>query len=108
MFKKDDEHQINVYHEVGGTQQDFSYVDMIKALIDTRKLEEPEISGGFTEAEIKSIKSMVTLINKTISTIQEPEEWLGSEQSLPADATMSRLKRVVLGSATSFGYRSIK
>ena len=73
VFKKDDEHQINVLHEVDGKQKDFSYVDMIKALIDSRKLEEPEISDGFTEAEIKSIKSMVTLINDEISAIRESD-----------------------------------
>jgi hypothetical protein len=72
VFKKDEDHQISVFHEVDGKQQDFSYVDMIKALIDSRKLDEPDISEGFTEAEIKSIKSMVAHINKEISTNKEP------------------------------------
>lgn len=73
IFKKDENHQISVFHQVNGDQQDFSYVDMIKALIESRKLEEPDISEGFTDAETKSINSMVTLINKEISTINQPD-----------------------------------
>ncbi len=78
VFKKDKEHQISVFHEVDGKQQDFSYVDMIKALIKSKKLDEPDISEGFTGAEIKSIKSMVTLINKELSAINEPDLTSGS------------------------------
>ncbi len=73
VFKKDEDHQISVFHEVDGNQQDFSYVDMIKALINSKKLDEPDISDGFTDAEIKSIKSMVALINKEISAKKEPD-----------------------------------
>ena len=74
VFKKDEDHQISVFHEVDGNQQNFSYVDMIKALIKSRELEEPDISEGFTDAETKSIKSMVTFINKEISAAGEPHE----------------------------------
>ncbi len=73
VFKKDKDHQISVFHEVDGNQQDFSYVDMIKALISSKKLDEPHISGAFTDAEITSIKSMVALINNEISAIKEPD-----------------------------------
>jgi len=79
VFKKDDkEHQISVFHEIDGEQREFSYVDMIKALIKSRKLDEPEISEGFIEAEIKSIKSMVIRINKQISAIDKPVVTPGS------------------------------
>jgi hypothetical protein len=78
VFKKNKEQQISVFHEVDGEQQDFSYVDMIKALIKSKKLDEPDISEGFAEAEIKSIKSMVTLINKEISAINESDLTSGS------------------------------
>lgn len=78
VFKKNEEQQISVFHEVDGKQQDFSYVDMIKALIKSRKLDEPDISEGFTDAETKSIKSMVTLINKEVSEIKEPDLTSGS------------------------------
>ena len=33
VFKKNEDHQISVFHDVVGNQRDFSYVDMIKALI---------------------------------------------------------------------------
>ena len=66
VFKKDENSQISVFQKGDGREQDFSYEDMIKALIESRKMEEPEISKGFTDAEIKSINSMVTLINEEI------------------------------------------
>jgi len=44
---------------------------MIKALIKSKIMELPEISGRFADAEIKSITSMVTFINKEISATEE-------------------------------------
>ena len=70
-FKKDEESQISVFHVIDGQEQEFSYVDMIKALIKSRKMAQPEISEGFTEAEIKSIHSMTSFINKELSTTEE-------------------------------------
>lgn len=67
VFKKDEECQITVLQVVNGQERNFSYVDMIKALIESKKMDVPEIPDGFTEAEIKSINSMVTYINKEIS-----------------------------------------
>lgn len=71
VFKKDEERQISVFLVVDGREQEFSYVDMIKALIESKKMEPPEISEGFTEAEMSSINSMVSFINKEISTTDE-------------------------------------
>ena len=73
IFKKDEESQISVVQNIDGTEQDFSYVDMIKALIESKKMEEPEISEGFTEAETTSIKRMVEFINKEIEEIKEED-----------------------------------
>lgn len=67
-FKKDEENQIKVFSIANGTEQAFSYVEMIKALIESKVMEEPEVSGNFTDAEIKSIKSMAAFINKEIVT----------------------------------------
>jgi hypothetical protein len=72
VFKKDKESQISVFQVVDGHEKEFSYIDMIKALIDSRKMEPPEISDGFTESEISSINSMATFINKEISTTDDP------------------------------------
>lgn len=71
VFKKDNNSQISVFQVINCKEQDFSYVDMIKTLIETKVMEEPDISEGFTEAEIKSIKSMVSFINKEISMTDE-------------------------------------
>lgn len=70
-FKKNKDSQISVFQMVDGHEQGFSYVDMIKALIESKVMEEPDISDGFTDAEAKSINSMVTFINKEISTTDE-------------------------------------
>ena len=73
MFKKDEDSQISVFQIADGHEQDFSYVNMIKALIESRVMEKPDISDGFTDAEVKSINSMVAFINKEISTTKEPD-----------------------------------
>jgi hypothetical protein len=73
IFKKDKECQISVFQVVNGHEQEFSYVDMIKALIESKKMDVPEISADFTDAEIKSINSMVTFINKAISATEESD-----------------------------------
>jgi hypothetical protein len=73
VFKKDENCQIKVFQIANGHEHEFSYVNMIKALIEERKMDVPEISDGFTDAEIKSINSMVTFINKEISTTEESD-----------------------------------
>lgn len=66
VFKKDEKSQISVFQNIDGKEQEFEYVDMIKALIATKEMEEPEISEGFTDAEITSINRMVEFINKEV------------------------------------------
>ena len=79
IFKKDEDSHISVVQDIDDTEQDFSYVDMIKALIESKKMEEPEISEGFTEAETTSIKRMVEFINKEI---EEKEEDATTEDTM--------------------------
>lgn len=67
-FKKDAESKISVFQKVGNQEKEFSYIDMIKSLIDTKVMEQPEISGEFTAAEITSINNMTKFINDEIST----------------------------------------
>ncbi len=88
IFKKDEESQISVVQDVDGTEQDFSYVDMIKALIESKKMEEPEISEGFTEAEITSIKRMVELINEEV---EEKEEDAPTEDTVDESTDIDEL-----------------
>jgi hypothetical protein len=71
IFKKDDKSQITVFQNIEGNKQKFSYVDMIKSLIELKKMEEPEISDGFTDTEVASIKRMVEFINKEVSSTDE-------------------------------------
>ena len=66
VFKKDKDSQISVFQEIKKKEKDFSYVEMITDLIKTKKMENPDISDGFSDEEIKSIRSMVKLINETI------------------------------------------
>ena len=73
IFKKDEESQISVVQDINGQKQEFSYVDMIKALIESKEMEEPEISEGFTEAETTSIKRMVEFINQEIEEKKEED-----------------------------------
>ncbi len=74
IFKKDDESNISVVQVIDGDEQKFDYVDMIKALIESKELEEPEIEGGFTDAEEASIKRMVEFINAEVSTDEDEDE----------------------------------
>lgn len=69
VFRKDEEAQITVLQRVGGKEKSFSYVDMINSLLKSQELDEPEIADGFTEAEKKSINSMVRLINEKLASI---------------------------------------
>ncbi len=71
VFKKDEDSRISVFQKVDDQEKDFSYVDMIKMLIDTKNMEEPEVSADFSEAEIKSINSMVKYINAEISPTED-------------------------------------
>ena len=73
-FKKDEENQIRVFRIVDGTEKDFSYVEMIKTLIESRVMEEPEVSGNFTDAERKSIKDMTSFINREIAPTSDLDE----------------------------------
>jgi hypothetical protein len=71
VFKKNEKHAISVFQSIDGQEKEFSYVDMVKYLIESRKMDEPEISSGFGQAEIKSINRMVEFINKQISLADE-------------------------------------
>ncbi|USF86408.1 hypothetical protein [Candidatus Endoriftia persephonae] len=74
VFSKDEAHQIVVFNCFDGEKKEFSYVDMIKVLIQSQHLEEPEVSEGFSEAEVNSIKSMVSFINKEVSLIDQSND----------------------------------
>lgn len=72
VFRRDPEGQIIVRQIVDGDEHDFSYVEMIQALIKSKQMDAPEIADGFSDAEIKSINSMVAFINKEVSQTLNP------------------------------------
>lgn len=67
IFKKDEGSHIQVFQEIEKEQKEFSYEDMIKNLIQCKKLENPEISNDFSDNETKSIMSMIQHINNEIA-----------------------------------------
>lgn len=67
IFRKNEASEISVTQKDAEAEIAFSYVDMIKELIASPVMEEPEVLGNFTEAERGSIKSMTTFINQAIA-----------------------------------------
>lgn len=67
LFNKDEDSRIYVTQNINGEESDFSYVDMINSIIESKKMEEPDISDDFTEEEKNSINNMVKLINNKIA-----------------------------------------
>lgn len=66
QFKKNENNDISVVEICEGVEKEFSYVEMIKSLIDGKSLETEKISDKFSEPEKKSIGSMIQLINNEI------------------------------------------
>jgi len=71
IFKKDDNLNVTVFRKKGKTETEFSYVEMIKELIKTGKLDRPSTVGDFTDAEKESIQSMTEFINRELEALDE-------------------------------------
>lgn len=67
VFNKNEKLEISVHSQSGKNKAEFSYINMVKELIKEEKLELPELIGEFTEAEKKSIYSMVEDINLEVA-----------------------------------------
>jgi len=67
VFNKNEDLEISVTQKNGNEIKEFNYVEMIKDLIHTKNLEEPEMVGDFTDSEIGSIKAMIQHINTDVS-----------------------------------------
>lgn len=72
-FSKREDGEIVVAQVNDKEESQFSYIEMIKSLINTGKLDAPEIVGDFSEPEIASIKSMFGFINKEVDTFKNPQ-----------------------------------
>ncbi len=74
VFRKNEELEISVHKKSGDSNIEFSYIDMIKELISTQKLDAPELEGEFSEAEKESISSMIEHINDEVANFYSDED----------------------------------
>lgn len=74
VFSKNKELEVSVHKKSGDSRSDFSYIDMIKGLIKTKKLDDPDLDGEFSDAEKGSINSMVKHINVEIASFYSDED----------------------------------
>lgn len=65
-FEKKDPQTIDVKINHEENIQDFDYVAMLKGLLKCGTLDEAELKGDFSDAEKKSIASMVKHLNECI------------------------------------------
>lgn len=66
-FSKDDQDEIVVKMSTSTIQEDFSYVEMIKNLLNNNEFDETEFSGDFSDDEKSRIETMLSSINESIS-----------------------------------------
>jgi len=67
IFKKNDKHEISVLSSNGEEEAEFNYIDMIKNLINLKKMDEPEFDGEFSDSEKESVLSMIGHINQEVT-----------------------------------------
>lgn len=71
VFKKNGEMNISVLFKDGVNESQFDYIIMIKDLISTKKLEDPEFEGDFSDAEKDSVRDMIKNINREVKVFCE-------------------------------------
>lgn len=67
VFRKNEKQEISVLSKDGDNIAEFNYIDMIKNLINVKRLEEPELDGDFSDSEQASIFSMISHINNEVN-----------------------------------------
>lgn len=67
-FSKDDQDEIVVEMSTSNIQEDFSYVEMIKTLLENNTFDSTEFSGDFSDEEKSRIENMLNSINDSIIT----------------------------------------
>jgi len=73
-FMKNEELEVSVSQKHGDKHKAFNYVDMIKCLIEEKKLANPELIGEFSDSERESISSMINHINQEVSDFYAEED----------------------------------
>ncbi|RLJ97755.1 hypothetical protein C8N27_2846 [Tenacibaculum discolor] len=66
-FSKDDQDEIVVKMSTSTVQEDFSYVEMIKNLLNNNEFDETEFSSDFSDDEKSRIETMLSSINESIA-----------------------------------------
>ncbi|MEL4401326.1 hypothetical protein AAEJ42_13700 [Shewanella algae] len=74
VFSKNEKHEISVVSKDGDSETEFNYISMIKKLIDTKQLEDPEFDGDFSDSEKESVRSMINHINQEAADFYSDEE----------------------------------
>lgn len=70
IFTKTENGDINVLIQKGTTTETFSYLEMLKQLLDNNEIEEPDFTG-FEEIEKEKIKELLNKIKIKIDEAQE-------------------------------------
>ena len=68
FFSKNDRDEIIVKMSTSTVQQEFSYVEMIKNLLENNVFDDTDFTDEFSDEEIDRIESMLTKINDSIAT----------------------------------------
>lgn len=66
IFKKDADGNIKILIGDGLTEEEFSYIKMVKSLIESNVFEESEFIGEISEKEKEVVSQMLTQINNAI------------------------------------------
>jgi hypothetical protein len=70
IFTKTENGDINVLIQKGTTTDEFSYLEMLKQLLDKNEIEEPDFTG-FEEIEKEKIKELLEKIKMEIDNAQK-------------------------------------
>lgn len=70
IFTKTENGDINVLIQKGTTTDKFSYLEMLKQLLDKNEIEEPDFTG-FEEIEKQKIKELLEKIKMEIDNAQK-------------------------------------
>ncbi|MDY7395370.1 hypothetical protein UMM65_08965 [Aureibaculum sp. 2210JD6-5] len=73
-FSKDDQDEIVVKMSTSTVQEDFSYVEMIKNLLENNEFDDTDFTDDFTDDEKTRIETMLNSINASIVSENDVEE----------------------------------
>ena len=73
IFEKDENKEVSVKLGIGTITEQFSYVKMVKALLEGDTLDKTTFSESITEDERAKINSITNEINRIINEVKEDE-----------------------------------